>query len=232
MLIANLQYLLNILVLVGYLVFADHRSAWPEQFILWAWLPTIAHLACHKFAFGLQNTTYNIARIYLMRTHGLQYDRRLVVPIQTALIPDSMLPATILWIVIHLTSFVVLLFFQGWATAVCTEIAVLTLGSLVPVNHRGNLKRIHKQAVNMSSEERLPLTMCGVSVDDLECLVNQAIQNQIHPGRWWAQTVHELIAEKVQISVTSNASYANSEPAPGAGSAARMANIKEEADHD
>ncbi len=81
---------------IGYFVYGKHHLAWPQPIIFWAWLPYLVHLFVHNFVDGFQNTTRNIARIYLLEKNGADYDNRLVAPIQIALVPRSMLCVTLL----------------------------------------------------------------------------------------------------------------------------------------
>ena len=39
MLAANWPYVINTLIFIGYFIFWQSRAAWPEQFLLWAWVP-------------------------------------------------------------------------------------------------------------------------------------------------------------------------------------------------
>ncbi|MFA5423912.1 MAG: hypothetical protein WC374_08655, partial [Phycisphaerae bacterium] len=82
--LANLPFIINILVFIGYFIVYNNHTAWPGQFLWWAWLPYVAYLWFDHQADGLQNTTRNIARIYLLRKYGTGYDNNLVTFIQAA----------------------------------------------------------------------------------------------------------------------------------------------------
>jgi len=122
MLSANWPYVINIALFIGYFFFWEKQMAWPHPIIFWAWLPYLIHLFVHNFVDGFQNTTRNIARIHLLEAHGKDYDESRVAPIQVALVPRLMVPVTIIWFAAHIISFAVLLFFQGWGTALAAEI--------------------------------------------------------------------------------------------------------------
>ncbi len=47
--------------------FEKDKSTWPEELILWPWLIFVSYLLLDRFFDGLQNTTRNIARIYLLK---------------------------------------------------------------------------------------------------------------------------------------------------------------------
>jgi len=194
MLAAKLPYLFNILIFIGYFVFYRDGKTWPDQFLWWAWLPYIAHVWFHHFADGLQNTTRNIARIYLIKNHGVDYDRRLVVPIQTALTPDSMLPIVILWVAVHIGSFTTLLFFQGWAIALVAEFVLIIFGGFFPINYQAHLKRVYKYVQKKS----LAFQMAGVSTEELTELLGQAISERRNPQLWWGIVLRDATQEIVE----------------------------------
>lgn len=204
MLAANLPYLFNILIFIGYFVFYRDGKTWPDQFLWWAWLPYIAHVWFHHFADGLQNTTRNIARIYLIKNHGVDYDRRLVAPIQTALIPDSMLPIVILWVAVHIGSFTTLLFFQGWAMALVAEFVLIIFGGFFPINYQAHLKRVYKYVQNLGPKKSLAFQMAGVSTEELTELLGQAISERRNPQLWWGIVLRDATQEIVEGEVTNS----------------------------
>ncbi|MCP3953995.1 MAG: hypothetical protein GY697_17525 [Desulfobacterales bacterium] len=182
MLSANWPYVINIALFIGYFFFWEERMAWPQPFIFWAWLPYLVHLFVHNFVDGFQNTTRNIARIYLLEKQGKDYDNSRVAPIQVALVPTKfMVPVTIVWFAAHIISFTVLLFFQGWATALAAEVGLIGFGWVFPINYPGHLKRIRKHI-----DSQGPTQSTAVDLEGVARVVDRAIKKKRNPQEWWA----------------------------------------------
>ena len=185
MLTANWPYVVNIALLIGYFIFRKNQMIWPQPVIVWAWLPYLAHLFVHNYVDGFQNTTRNIARIYLLETQGRNYDPGLVAPIQVAMAPRSMLPVTLTWFAAHIISFAVLLFFQGWGTAIAAEIVLICFGWVFPINYQAHLKRIRK---HISGQDPAPAS--AVDLEGVANVVGRSIQEKRNPQEWWASFYH------------------------------------------
>ena len=205
MLAANLPYIVNILIFIGYFVFWRDRTAWPEHFVLWPWLIYIVHVCLHHFADSLQNTTRNVARIYLIRQHGPNYDSRLVVPIQTALVPNSMLPIIFLWITAHVGSFAALLFVQGWVAALVAEFGLMILGCFIPLRYPGHLRRVREYAANLNSKASFALMVAGISPQGLADVADQALQEGRNPQEWWGAVLREALENEMKEEITNKA---------------------------
>ncbi len=191
MLSANWPYIVNILLFIGYFVFREAHTAWPQPLIFWAWLPYLVHLFVHNFVDGFQNTTRNIARIYLLENHGADSDNPLVAAIQIALVPRFMLPVTLVWFAAHIVSFVVLLFFQGWATALAAEIGLICFGWIFPINHQAHLKRILKHALDQDTSQTTAMQSVDVDFEKVTDVVARAIKEKRNPQEWWASLYHK-----------------------------------------
>ena len=181
MLSANWPYLVNIALFIGYFVFWENQMAWPQPLIVWAWLPYLVHLFVHNFVDGFQNTTRNVARIYLLEAYGPDYDQRQVAPIQVALVPRFMVPVTLAWFAAHIISFAVLLFFQGWATALAAEFGLIFFGWVFPVNYQGHMKRVQKHILDQG-----PTQSSEVDLDGVADVVARAVKEKRSPQEWWA----------------------------------------------
>jgi hypothetical protein len=187
----NFPYIANALVFILYFVFTTSHPAWGKPFLWWAWAPYIIHLLCHHFADGLQNTTRNIARIYLIKNRGVQYPTHLLTIIQNVLIPNSILPFTIVWIISHIGSFSVLLFFQGWGVALIAEFIVLFFSVFIPINYQKHLKLIHRRSQNLDIANKLYLYDMDIHINDIASLINEAIEGQKNPQSWWSEVLIE-----------------------------------------
>lgn len=201
---ANVQHIVNILIFIGYFIFWKERTAWPEHFVLWPWLSYVVHVCLHHFAGNLQNTTRNIARIYLIQEYGPHYDSRLVVPIQAALVPDAMFPFTLLWVTIHIGSFVALLFVQGWATALVAGFALWIFSGFIPDSYSGHLKRVRDHVATLSSNKSLNLRIAGISPTGLAAITDQALREARDPQEWWASVRQEALEKEIEEEVSNS----------------------------
>ena len=154
--IRYLPYLFVTVILVVYFIWYPQIITWPQSVLAWVWLPYILHVYLHNFVDGLQNTTRNIARIYLIKNYGPNYDMRLIDPVQRTLIPYSMLPVIILWQATHVSSFALLLFYQGWGTALVAEFALTLFGVFIPIRYQSHLRRIYARVQHIGSNEFCP----------------------------------------------------------------------------
>jgi hypothetical protein len=191
MLKANWPYAVIIGLVVYYYNTVDHRLVWPDTIILWAWLPYVAHVLLNNFVDGFQSTTRNIARITLIRTTGKDYDPRRVSPIQMALVPSYMTPVTVAWFAVHIGSFAVLLYFQGWGTALAAEIALILLGWVFPIHYTFHLKRILKHTDDAGFADSRLLTEAEVSPGAVKDVVAAALAQKRNPQEWWATLVND-----------------------------------------
>ncbi|MFH1984198.1 MAG: hypothetical protein ABIL58_20345 [Pseudomonadota bacterium] len=190
MLKANWPYVLIAGLLVVYFRTAHPQPVWPEKVIVWAWLPYVVHVVLHNFVDGFQNTTRNIARITLIRTSGKDYDHRRVSPVQLALVPSFMTPVTLAWFAAHIGSFAVLLYFQGWGTALGAEIALILLGWVFPIQYAFHLKHICRLTDDADFTNNSLLREADVSPDAVRAVVAKAVAEKRNPQEWWATLAH------------------------------------------
>lgn len=183
---ANWPYAVIAGLLFVYFNTAHPRPVWPENIILWAWLPYVLHAVLHNFIDGFQNTTRNVARITLIQTSGRNYDHSRVAPIQMALVPSFMAPVTLAWFAVHIGSFAVLLYYQGWGTALGAEIALVLLGWVLPIHYLFHLKQISSVANNAAFEDSSLLREAGVSPGAVRAVVAKAFEMKRNPQEWWA----------------------------------------------
>ena len=127
-----------------------------------------------------------IARVYLLEKHCTNYDNHLVSPIQIALIPRFMLPVTLLWFAAHIISFAVLLFYQGWATALAAEVGLICFGWIFPINYQAHLKRIHKNALDQDIKASASPPLTGLILEEVIDVIARAIKAKRNPQEWWA----------------------------------------------
>lgn len=190
MLKANWPYAVIAGLLVVYFNSSHARPVWPETVIVWAWLPYVAHVVLHNFVDGFQNTTRNIARITLIRTSGKDYAPRRVPPIQLALVPPFMTPLTLAWFAVHIGSFAVLLYFQGWGTALAAEIALILLGWVFPIQYAFHLKHICRLTDGADFANNSLLREADVSPDAVKAVLAIAVAENRNPQEWWADLAH------------------------------------------
>lgn len=199
----NYPYIINIFVFLAYFVFKEDRSAWPEQFFLLAWLPFLVHFYLHHFFDSLQHTTRCIGGIYLTNKHGLYYEKHLLSLIHTALIPNKMLPAFVLWVTFHIVSFTLILFFQGWATALIAEFTVLVSGIFLPLKYQGHLRRVRDYALDPNVRTSTLFYVFNISSSDLAEIADQALREKRNPFQWWKEISHKVFFEEKRLNISS-----------------------------
>lgn len=193
---SQLGCLLNPILLVLYLLLSDHRQAWPEQFLPLAWVPFAIYGYAVHFFDGVQNTSRNIARIYMLEKFGPGYDEKLFRLAQESLIPDNLGSRFLLWQIAGVVSFGVLLVFQGWLSALVAHAALFALGWVVPINYRRHLLRIQRDLA-MPKAEFMQLATAGLSSAELRQLVDQAVAERRNPQRWWGEVLARVTSDAV-----------------------------------
>ena len=200
--IANLGMLVNIVCFLCYLAFSPDRTPIPKVIVFWAWLPTAVYFVLHHFFDGVQNTTRNIARIYLLTHHGRNYDASLVPSIQFALIPNNLAILTFIWQAMAVVSFVCLLFYQGWLLAVLSRIAVWGIGLVTPINYQSHLLRIQSYLGRVDHPQRviefIELARRQIDIQDIADLVDAAIRDHRNPQNWWTEVLRQKHHESVE----------------------------------
>lgn len=186
MLRANWPYVVIIGLLVFYFSSHSPRMVWPDEIVFWAWPPYVVHLLLHNFVDGFQNTTRNIARIVLIRDSGKDYDPGRVAPIQMALVPAYMAPVTLVWFAVHIGAFAVLLYFQGWGTAVVAEVALAVFGWVLPIHYLFHLGRLAQRVDDPGFADSALLGAAAVSPADVRQVVVRALKEKRNPQEWWA----------------------------------------------
>ena len=197
MLVAHVGWIINAVVLVIYLIFAEDSRAWPSEFFLWAWIPSAVFLVLRHFFDGVTNTTRNIARIYLLQRDGVNYDCSTMQQIWQSLIPKANLSLVILWKISGIVSFTCLLIFQGWATAICAHAAIVLFAELIPINYGRHLKRIQASIPqDLAGEQHRLLTDAGVSYTELGAIIDQAINEHRDPEQWGCEILGDTLLSK------------------------------------
>ena len=127
---ANFELVLSLLIFVGYFLFAPNRTAFAGTFLPLAWLPFVVMLFAQRSVDRSQWTALRAARMVLLKRYK-EIDPALAQAIQLVLIPHRAAGAMALYQVMFAVSFAVLLFYQGWATALLAFSSALVLGFVV-----------------------------------------------------------------------------------------------------
>jgi len=127
---ANFELLLSALIFVGYFLFASNRTAFADTFLPLAWLPFLVMLAAQRSVDRSQWTAMRAARMILLDRYA-RIDPALAHAIQLVLIPHRTAGAMAIYQVMFVISFAVLLFYQGWATALLAFFITFVVGLVV-----------------------------------------------------------------------------------------------------
>lgn len=181
------QQIAILLILAVYFVFASHPTAWPGTFIWWPWAAYAVFLDLNHFFDGVQNTARNIARIYLLERDGTGYSIELFEFLRDAIVPDFLSFRFALWFGSHLASFTLILFFQGWATAMLAEAFLFVPLEIRPLRYQRHLSDTYRHLLRMRAVQHVSLMVAGVDLADLRTLVSQAIDEDRDPQQWWGE---------------------------------------------
>jgi len=127
---ANFELVLSLLIFVGYFLFAPDRTAFVGTFLPLAWLPFVVMLFAQSSVDRSQWTAMRAARMILLDRYA-RIDSALARAIQLVLIPHRTAGAMAIYQVMFVISFAVLLFYQGWATALLAFFITFVVGLVV-----------------------------------------------------------------------------------------------------
>ncbi|MBC8551200.1 MAG: hypothetical protein H8D23_16260 [Candidatus Brocadiales bacterium] len=196
MLAASLAYIINSAVIIVYIIFVDNKMVWPRELIYWPWFIYSIHFYLHHYFDGLQNTTRNIGRIYLLNLYGLNYNKSQATKIQELLVPNSMLPRLLVWQAAHVLSFTTILFYQGWGTAIAVEICILVVPIFIPLNYRHHLVNVANYLNALTPASSFEFLSNEISHIDLKKLIERAIDERLNPQKWWGKELNSILHEQ------------------------------------
>jgi ABC-type multidrug transport system fused ATPase/permease subunit len=127
---ANFELVLSALIFVGYFLFAPNRTAFADTFLPLAWLPFLVMMVAQRSVDRSQWTALRAARMILLERYA-RIDPALAQAIQLVLIPHRIAGAMAIYQIMFVVSFAVLLFYQGWATALLAFFTALVVGVVV-----------------------------------------------------------------------------------------------------
>jgi hypothetical protein len=197
MAMASVPFLINTLLFIGYFMIWNNHRVWPEQFLFWAWLPFVAYICLDRFVDGFQNVTRNIARIYLIQDLGLDYDRRFIPKTQDILTPNFLGIIAFLWLVADIGAFALLLFYQGWGTALVARFGLMIIGMIIQPGYGIHLKIVQSELIYRMSRSweavngRENTYLESKLIFQLGELVNQALREGRNPQHWWIMVRRE-----------------------------------------
>ena len=132
---ANFSYIINFLILCAFIIFKHNKLDslffnFNIGFIIY-----FLYLILHHYTDALQNTTRNIARVYLMKKYEEPILTSSMIPkIQIHLTPDSYVPLSFFYVMFHISYFAIILFTNGWLIAIILEL--LTFILMFPINYQ------------------------------------------------------------------------------------------------
>jgi len=183
----TIKYVVYIALLIYYLIFIDDQQVWPGELIGWVWVVYLFYFYLVKYFDGMNNTARNISRIYLMKKYGNNYSSKDHTELWQFLIPNSVIFLTILWKVMAVVSFALILFFQGWATAIIAHILVYVISALWPINYQKHLRKMQREYLNgMTAGQKSRMMPYIHDISELKNVLDEAVDNKINPQIWWA----------------------------------------------
>jgi hypothetical protein len=195
MLIANIAYLANLLILIAYLILWEDKSTWPSKILIWAWAPFVLSLYMDHFFDGVQNSARNLSRICFIKKYGHDYNKTSADLLAHMLIPSNLGPLFFLWNISRVASFSIILLFQGWATALMAELSLVILGVMIPIGYNVHLRRIRQSFSGLSIHQMIKLSELGISISEVARIVNQAVAENKNPQVWWGEVVRDALRD-------------------------------------
>ena len=200
---ASIELILSALILVGYLLLAPARSALAPTFVPLAWVPYVLMLATFAYLDRHQWAALRLARMVLLERHR-KIDHDTAQNIQSVIIPNRVAPFMPLYQILFVTAFAVLLFYQGWLTAIIAFALALLWGfvnavfsAVLPATSDRADRRCLEAVVCCLGRRTLPqpgeATISDISRLELLIAANQALeqsaafQEQYLASLRWAQ---------------------------------------------
>lgn len=142
MILAFLRILIILAVIVFAIVFPEKKIATGFIANLLGVSGFVFYLILQRLADGVQHTTLNLTRIFLVRTQGSSYHHSEIDPIQTEITPISLAPIVFGFVILAPLLIALMAFtIGGWRTLILV-FGVTILSPVLPVPYRMVLKRI------------------------------------------------------------------------------------------
>lgn len=169
---ANFELIFSALIFVGYFLFSSSRTAFADTFLPLAWLPFLVMLVAQRSVDRSQWAALRAARMVLLKRCN-QVDPTLAQAIQLVLIPHRTAGAMAIYQIMFVVSFAVLLFYQGWATALLAFFVTFVVGfvissvsaALPSAGAAGDRRRL--RAIHSCLERRLLVQPGDVIIPDI-----------------------------------------------------------------
>lgn len=123
----------------------------------------------------------------------------MIEPLQHALLPAGVLRVSTARGIFHLTSWLLILVFQGWATVLIVEVGYFFVASILPFSYGPLLAYIKRHREWEKSDNRVALLTFGVRSDDLVSLIDEGFKKG-SVQRWfneeWNSSMEREVGKK------------------------------------
>jgi len=196
-----LPYAANAIVLIVYF-FLDrpHPIADFSAISIWPIVAFALFLVTHVVAFSMQDTTRQLVRIYLLRRSGVGYDDGLLPVYQLKMTPNWTVPMALLYMGVHVASFVLLLFSLGWGVAIGAYVAAHFVLLWIPIPYALFLPSIRNYLQRQSEMKKFMALTEGFDTDGFVALIDEAIKTRRDLADWWAKLLWEKTTEQVETN--------------------------------
>jgi hypothetical protein len=196
-----LPYAANAIVLLVYFFLQrPHPLADFSNVAVWPIVAFALFLILHVVVFSIQYTTRQLVRIFLLQRSGVGYDDSLLPAYQLKLTPNWPVPIAALYMVVHVASFVLLLFSFGWGVALAAYGAAHIVLCLIPTPYILFLPSIRRHLQRKSETEKFFAFTEGFDTQGFITLIGEAIDGRRNLSDWWAKLLREKCAEQVEES--------------------------------
>ncbi len=152
----------------------------------------------HMFAFSIQETTRQLARIYLLQKSGIGYDERLIPRYQVNLTPNWTVPLTPFYLGTYIASFPLLLFNYGWEVAIIAHVLAHVFLIWIPIPYWAFMPSVRKHLDRKSKMEKFEALVEGFDTERFKTLIDESLKEQKNLADWWTDLMLEKTTEKDQ----------------------------------
>ncbi len=182
-------YVGKLIIFFIYLFWSDKKMMLPDTFVLWVWIIYLVNVLLNHYCRGKMDTARKITRIYLNNKSGISDKKARKMSYE--LLPNSMVIIFVIWGILNILSFAWILDYEGLIVGICSEILLLILLAILPVQYNSHLRNIYKHFGESESKKSKNIIEAGFDLDDVKSFIEKAINDKINPHKWWLEIKNE-----------------------------------------
>ena len=176
-------YVGKLIIFFIYLFWSDKKMMLPDTFVLWVWIIYLVNVLLNHYCRGKMDTARKITRIYLNNKSGISDKKARKMSYE--LLPNSMVIIFVIWGILNILSFAWILDYEGLIVGICSEILLLILLAILPVQYNSHLRNIYKHIGESESKKSKEIIKAGFDLGEVKSIFEKAINENINPHVWW-----------------------------------------------